>query len=312
MQILQNELLSKHTSLKLGGVAQNFFIIENKDELKNILKKINDNHETFNIIGHGTNLLVSDKGFLGNVLRLEGEFEKIDFEKIDFGKIDFGKIDFEKTSFEKIEFDNFSIKVGAGCNLQGLVTKCIEKGYAGIECLAGIPGSVGGAVAGNAGAFEHSIFDFIEYVEVMNYKGETKILTKNEIDFGYRKCNFIENVIICNVVLKFDKLEDEEKLKQNCKFLLDKKMKSQPYTERSAGCVFKNPINTSAGALIDKAGLKNYRIGGVSISDKHANFFVCHDNAKTKDFIDLINFVKNEIIKKYDISLELEIKYWGE
>ena len=272
-----NEPLSKHTTLCIGGNTDYFVAVETEEQLLSLLKFINENKVNFFVIGGGSNILFSDEGFNGIVIKLSGKFYKYEI------------------------FQNIVV-CGSAVSLTYLAQQTAEQGLSGLELLSGIPGTVGGAVYGNAGVKNCSISDIIDKIEVVDYFGNKKVLTKNDIKFEYRKSDLQGNIItkIFLVLKKADKNDILKTISQELK----RRKSSQPIGTKNAGCIFKNPKDDSAGRLIDSLKLKSYSVGGIKISDVHANFFINEDNGCAKDMISLIDFVRNEVYKKYNIKLE--------
>ena len=285
MKLLKNIKLSNYTTLKIGGIVKNFYIAENITDLKKILKTTN---EPIKILGKGSNVLVNDTNPLNFcVIKLADDFEKI-------------------------SISSNKIKIGAAATLTKFIKKTIDSGLSGLEILAGIPGTIGGAIFGNAGSKYGEISNFIKNITCMDYNGNIKILTNNEINFEYRKSNIPKNLIIIAAgfdIKKFKK-NDPNIIKNNYEKILNNKIKTQPYNKNSAGCIFKNPEQKSAGKLIDDLNLKNTKVGKVKVSDKHANFFITEDGAEYKDFITLINKLKDTVKQQKNIELEPEIQIW--
>lgn len=276
-----NEPLSKHTTLCIGGDADYFVEIENEEQLILLLNFISKNKIKFFVVGGGSNILFSDEGFNGIVIKLSGDFYKH-------------------------EISSNNVICGSAVSLAYLAKQTAEQGLSGLEYLSGIPGTVGGAVFGNAGVKDCSISSVIDKVEVIDYMGNKRVLTKNDIEFEYRKSN-IKNSIITKIFFILKNADKNDILKTISKEF-EKRKNSQPIGTKNAGCIFKNPKDDSAGRLIDSLKLKNYSVGGIKISDVHANFFINKDNGCAKDMMSLIEFVKNEVYKKYNIKLETEIK----
>ena len=276
-----NEPLSKHTTLCIGGDADYFVEVETEEQLISLLKFINENNINFFVIGGGSNILFSDDGFKGIIIKLFGEFSKYEM------------------------FQN-NIICGSAVSLAYLAQQTAEQGLSGLEYLSGIPGTVGGAVYGNAGVKDYSISTVIDKIAVVDYLGNKRILTKKNINFEYRKSDLKNNIItkIFFILKNADKNDILKTISQE----RERRKNSQPIGTKNAGCIFKNPKNNSAGRLIDSLKLKNYSVGGIQVSDVHANFFVNKNNGCAKDMINLIEFVKSEVYKKYNIKLETEIK----
>jgi UDP-N-acetylmuramate dehydrogenase len=276
-----NEPLLKHTTLCIGGNADYFVEVETEEQLISLLKFINENKIKFFVIGGGSNILFSDDGFKGIIIKLSGDFCKY-------------------------EISQNNVVCGSAVGLSYLAQQTAEQGLSGLEQLSGIPGTVGGAVYGNAGVKNYPISSVINKIEVIDYAGSKKVLTKNDIKFEYRKSD-LESNIITKIFFILKNADKNDILKTISKERERRKI-SQPIGTKNAGCIFKNPKDDSAGRLIDSLKLKNYSVGGIKVSDVHANFFINKDDGCARDMISLIEFVKNEVYKKYNIKLETEIK----
>ncbi|OGW39568.1 MAG: UDP-N-acetylenolpyruvoylglucosamine reductase [Nitrospirae bacterium RBG_13_39_12] len=283
------EQMSLHTSLRIGGPADVFAVPEDILSLRNMHASLKRNQIPCLPLGGGTNILVRDGGIEGVVISFK--------------------------SFKKIEIlsedDNYvNLSVEAGTPLQRLVRFSAENGFAGIEGLAGIPGSFGGAVCGNAGAFGYEIKDVLVSLAILDYESNIKNYKAEGIDFGYRKSGILpgEILISAEITLKKDR---KDNVLARIEGFLSKKREKQPVWEPSAGCVFKNPPGLSAGKLIDEAGCKGMRIDGVEVSSIHANFFVNKGKATAFDFIRLMEEVAHKVREKFGILLEPEIRIVG-
>ncbi len=285
--IMFNERMSAHTSLKIGGPVDIMVVPEDPISLKIVLTAASRGKVPVFVIGGGTNLLVGD-----------GEIEGIAISLKAFNQI-------EKT--RETDESHIGLYIGAGVPLASVVGLARKNGYSGIETLVGIPGHFGGAVSMNAGSFGTEIKDVIMSVAVMNMHGEILVLNKDEINFSYRSSNLPEGAVIlsANILLKKDLPEEIEKRALE---FLDRKRAAQPLGEASAGCIFKNPTGDSAGRLIDAAGCKGDRAGNVEVNEKHANFFINKGNAECRDFYKLMEKVKSKVKKQSSIELEPEIK----
>ena len=308
----RNVLLSYYTSFRIGGPAKYFFVAKNSSQLKKAIKFAQKNNLKFFILGGGSNLLVSDKGFDGLVIKIQSS---------------------------KFKVQNFSsnfkiIYTDAGVKLNDLVRFSAHNGLTGLEWATGIPGTVGGAIYGNAGAFSHSISELVEEVKVLDLKSKRELIYKNkDCQFGYRESIFKKNrnLVIISANLKFKKAK-KDYIKRLMQKYLNQKKKTQPLEFYSAGCIFKNFFIDNdfkkikgikeiekfkkygfipSAYLIEKCGLKGKRIGEAMVSKKHSNFIVNLKNAKAKDVIALINLIKKEVMKKFNIKLEEEIEYLG-
>lgn len=287
-KVLENEKMSKHTSFKIGGPADLFIYINSVQSLKEILKFIKSENLPFYILGNGTNLLVADDGFRGVVLNLQ-KSEKV----------------------LKITNDNI-VECSAGIQLAKACVFAMEHGLSGLEFAWGIPGTCGGAVYMNAGAYGNDISDVIIEATHMTPEGETVTLKKDELNFGYRTSYYKDkNLIITSMKLKLtpsNKPDVKAKMYEN---ILKRKSK-QPLNHPNAGSTFKRPGNGYyAGTLIQDSGLKGTAVGGAMVSTKHAGFIVNTGKATANDVVNLIKLVKETVQKASGILLECEIKTLG-
>ena len=283
---LMNEPMSKHTSYGIGGSVDAFITPSDKFDLKNILQYTSTNNIPVYFVGSGSNLLVADEGIDGVVITLA-------------------------KSFKKLDITGCSVYAETGVMLGHLVKKCIGLNLTGLETMIGVPGTLGGALVMNAGAFGSEISNCLELVEVMTLAGTIKKYKSSEIDFKYRYSSFKRDEIILSAAFSLKKTTEEEIMAKRSIASTGRK-DTQPLRFRSAGSIFKNPDDQSpAGFLIDKAGLKGTRKGDAEISEKHANFFVNHGNATAEDVLYLIRLARKTVQKKFGINLELEIKTIG-
>jgi len=284
------EPMSAHTSLRIGGPAEIMAFPEDPMSLKNILLAAKREQVPVFIFGGGTNLLVSDEGIEGLVIALKT----------------FNKIEFTRETNDK----NAVLYVGAGAPLAKLISFAQKNGCRGIEALAGIPGFWGGAVYMNAGSFGVEVKDVLVSVALMDMNGEIRLLKKDQLNFSYRTSNLPESSIIlsANVSLKRD---TSDEILKRIKEFLNRKRASQPLSEPSAGCVFKNPSVGAAGRLIEAAGCKEMRIGDAEVSAVHANYFINKGKATCVDFIALMEKVKERVKEDSGVVLEPEIKIAG-
>jgi UDP-N-acetylmuramate dehydrogenase len=283
------EPMSNHTSLRIGGPADVFVMPQNLLSLKNMHAHLKRSQIPFFPLGGGTNILVRDGGIDGVVISFRS-FKKIEVLSDDNTYVD--------------------VFVEVGTPLQRLVNFSRENGYAGLEGLAGIPGSVGGAICGNAGAFGYEMKDVLTSVVIMDAKGIIERFKAEEIDFGYRSSSILPDGLLLSAEIKLKKDTKEEVSAKTENFLRMKREK-QPLWEPSAGSVFKNPPGLFAGKLIDEAGFKGMRIGDVEVSSIHANFFVNKGRATASDFIRLMEKVAHKVKERFGVMLELEIKIVG-
>jgi len=279
-----NEPMAKHTTFKIGGPADLFYEARTEEE---IIRAIREVGVPYFILGRGSNILVGDKGFRGMVIKMKNEKLKIKNDK------------------EKIK-----ILADAGVLLANLVNFAAMNSVGGLEFLAGIPGTVGGAVRGNAGAWQQNIGDKVARVKILTLEGQIKWINQKDCQFSYRKSRFKRNdEVILGIEFKLEK-KDKKEIERKINEILEKR-KNQP-KEPSAGCVFVNPKPLHAGVLIEQCGLKGKQIGGAKVSEKHANFIVNLGGAKAKDVVALISLIKAKVKERFGIELKEEIMKVGE
>ena len=288
-KILYNEPMKKHTSFKIGGNADFFVSVKTIEELKQALFYAKQKQIPSTIIGNGTNILVSDSGIRGIVI-------KIDIQKFDL----------------KEENAYIEISVGSGNKMMALATQLKNQEISGFEQLSGIPGTIGGAIYMNAGAYGKEMKDIVISTRCMNMKGEIFELSNKEQKFKYRSSVFNnKEYIILEAKLKLKKGKKEDIELQMNEYLNQRKEK-QPLEYPSAGSTFKRQEGIITAKLIDECGLKGYKIGGAMVSEKHAGFIVNTGDATAKDVLELIKYVKDEVYKKYGVKIEEEVKIVGE
>ena len=285
--IFYNEEMSKHTSFKIGGEAECYIKINSKEELQEVLKISSKNQISLTIIGNGTNILVKDSGIKGIVA-------KINIKNID------------------IDENNSVVKVAAGNSLAEVAQILKQNELTGFEELSGIPGTIGGAIRMNAGAHGKEIKDVILNATVMDYEGNIKKFTNQEMQFEYRNSIFSkEKYIILDAELQLSKGNKEE-ITRKIKEFAEWRKEKQPLEYPNAGSTFKRGEGFITAALIDQCGLKGYTIGGAQISTKHAGFIVNKGNAKAKDVLELVDITKKEVLNKFGKEIKLEIEVIGE
>lgn len=277
--------LAKRTWYGLGGQADFFIRPKTVEQLKDVVRRCGENNIRIYVMGFGSNLLISDQGLRAAVIKLEAE------------------------QFAQIEFDGEEVTAWAGAELSKLVLTCVEKGLSGIEALTGIPGSVGGAVKMNAGGNFGDFGAAVESVTLMDGRGNVFEKSKPELVFDYRRTNITAKFIL-NARLKLN-TADSEQIMRTVKEIWIYKKNNQPLNTKNSGCIFKNPKGGSAGALIDRAGLKGLQIGGAVVSEKHANFIIAQKGCKSRDVMRLIDAVKQRVKENFGIELELEIEIWN-
>ncbi len=292
MEFKKNVLLKNYTTFKIGGRAKYFLKAKTKEELIKAIKIAEQKKLPFFILGKGSNLLVSDKGFNGLVIKIETRDYKLETDKI---------------------------YAQAGIELAQIVDFVAKKSLTGLEWAKGIPGTIGGAIFGNAAAFKNSIGNFIEEVECLEIEPSLKVQPPKIRIFNNKDCEFNfkdsifkknKNLIILACIIQLKK-GDKKEIKKKMKYFLNYRKRSQPLKFPSAGCVFKNPLRIPTAELIDKSGLKGRKIGRAMISKKHANFIINLGGAEAKDVLKLINLIKKEVKEKFRIELEEEISKVG-
>jgi UDP-N-acetylmuramate dehydrogenase len=301
-EIKFDEPLSQYTSLKIGGPADILVFPNDAKSLKNVLKAVEREKIPVTVLGAGTNLIVRDGGLEGVAISL-----------MKFRNIELIRNIKHVAPFLSAETDNEkfgALFVEAGCPLGNLIDSAMKSGLSGIEPLAGIPGSVGGAIFMNAGSFGADIKDVILSVAFMKMNGEIVILENESIDFSYRQTIIPEKTIIlsANIILNRD---TPDSISLRIREFLKKRRQSQPVGKPSAGCVFKNPEGDSAGRLIDEAGCKGMTTGGLEVSHVHANYFTSREGATSRDFLHLMEAVKKRVRDSTGITLEPEISIIG-
>lgn len=271
--------LSSLSTFGIGGTARFFIEVQKLDELQSVLSYCSSQKLPFFILGKGSNCLFDDRGFDGLVI------------------------------LNKIAFCNFDwpiVHVGAGYSFSLLGTQTARKGWSGLEFASGIPGTVGGAVYMNAGASGKETCETLIEVTFIHENGVLEILTRDQIEFSYRTSSFQKRKgAIASA--KFLLLPSEEARKKQLS-IIDYRTRTQPYNEKSAGCVFRNPESQSAGALIQQSGLKGKRIGGAEVSTLHANFIVNKGGATAKEILELADHVKKVVHEKTGVALEMEVR----
>jgi UDP-N-acetylmuramate dehydrogenase len=277
--------LKQYTSFKVGGCADVFAEPSDLFQLQEVLRYGNDSGLDISVLGKGCNILISDNGVRGLVVHLSGKF------------------------FNRIEQRNPEVIVGAGgASLPGLICQAARWGLEGLEPLVGVPGSLGGAVAMNAGGKYGTIGSYVTGVTAVGYDGELHHYKRDEINFGYRHSSLSDQIIL-EVELELKRGNGEAITKRMSDIFQEKSM-TQPLNSKSAGCIFKNPEGYSAGALIDKLGLKCMSVGDAVVSGKHANFIINQGSATASQILELIYKIRDEVQKRLGLILDMEIKIW--
>lgn len=281
---LRDEPLAPYTWLKIGGPAQYFMSPRHPEELVEVIRCCHENQFPIRILGGGSNLLVRDEGVSGVVVRLTSE------------------------TFQQVRVEGNRVIAGSGASLSHLISHTVKEGLAGLDTLVGIPGTVGGALHGNAGGKSGDIGQYVKQVKVLTSTGELFTRKEDELLFGYRQSSLNELTIL-EAEFELQK-EDPEEITRRMRKLWIMKKATQPLTFQSAGCIFKNPRGIHAGMLIDQAGLKGTKIGNAEISDRHANFVIAHKGASSNDVLRLIDLARSKVAEQFGVDLEVEIKIW--
>lgn len=287
-KVLENEPLSNHTTIKIGGPADVLVVPKNIQAVKNTMKVIKKHGIKWTAIGRGSNLLVLDEGIRGVVIKL-GQ------------------------GLDHMEIDGEQVTVGGGYSVVRLATGISKKGLSGLEFAAGIPGSVGGAVYMNAGAHGSDISRVLVKALILFEDGTIDWLTNEEMAFSYRT-SILQNErpgICLEAVLQLEQKERDEIVAQMQKNK-DYRKETQPVSNPCAGSIFRNPLPEHAGRLVEDAGLKGHQIGGAKVSEMHGNFIVNAGGATAQDVLDLIAFIQKTIKEKYDIDMHTEVEIIGE
>ena len=285
--VLPNESLSKHTTFKTGGAAKALVYACDEEKLKEVIKLCKAEKVSFFILGNGSNLLVSDEGFDGIAVKLSGDFLKT-----------------------TVEGDRLT--AGAGVILSKVCTLARDNSLTGLEFAFGIPGTVGGAMVMNAGAYGGEMEMVVESVRMLEPGGNIRDYLGPELKFGYRDSILKhKDLIALETIFKLEK-GDKTEISAKMDELLGRRREKQPLEFPSAGSTFKRPEGYFAGRLIEDAGLKGLRVGGASVSVKHSGFIINDQNATSKDINDLINLVRSGVSDKFNVTLEPEVIKIGE
>lgn len=281
-----NALMKEHINFEVGGPADILLIPSKVEQIIESIKICKENNIPYFVMGNGSNLLVKDGGIRGVVIKLTG--------------------------LTNLEVNDEEIKAGCGVMLKELSDKALENSLTGLEFACGIPGSVGGAVFMNAGAYNGEIKNVIKEAEVITSSGEIVTLSKDELELGYRTSKVMkDNSIVINATFKLQKGNKAE-IKETIDDLTQKREEKQPLEYPSAGSTFKRPEGYFAGKLIQDSGLKGYSIGGAAVSSKHSGFVINKGNATAKDILDLIAYIQEEVKRQFGVELHTEVRIIGE
>ena len=284
--VLVDEPMSKHTTFRIGGKAD-VFVSPSLAHLPDVMRLAKKCEVPVTIIGNGSNLLVGDKGIRGLV--------------IGFGK-----------EAEELLIEENYMTIGAGCLLSKAASEAAKRGLSGLEFASGIPGSLGGAIVMNAGAYGGEMKDVVVSAKVLNANGDVMELTKEELDFSYRhSCIPEKGYIVLSATVKLEPKE-ESVIREQMTDYKNRRVEKQPLEYPSAGSTFKRPEGYFAGKLIEDAGLRGYTVGGACVSEKHCGFVVNKGNATAEDVLQLIKDVQDKVYKQFQVKLEPEVKMIGE
>lgn len=284
--ICLQEPMQKHTTFRIGGPADCFVQIENKEQLIRLQRYLKQLEMPFFMLGNGSNLLVSDKGYQGIVLQIGQKMSKI-------------------------EVDGNVITAQAGAAMSQVARAALEHGLTGLEFVSGIPGTIGGGVVMNAGAYDGELSGVVTQVNVVNSEGECMELENDSMEFGYRTSIIRNNSFtVTEVILKLEE-GDREQIRAKMEDLAARRREKQPLEYPSAGSTFKRPRGNFAGKLIMDAGLRGFQIGGAKVSEKHCGFIVNTGNATAEDVRDVISEVRKQVKERFHVDLEPEILFLG-
>lgn len=282
--VRQREPLAPQTWFQIGGPAEYFAEPRTQAELVTLVQRCRDANVAVRLLGGGSNILVRDEGVSGVVVRLSAE------------------------PFQTIEVAGRNVTAGGGAKLGHVISTSVREGLGGLETLVGIPGTVGGALHGNAGGRGGDIGQWTCHATVLTRAGELIERRREDLVFAYRQSS-LDELVILQARFQLEPDNPEELTKRMQKQWIVKKA-AQPLAHQSAGCIFKNPRGMSAGMLIDQAGLKGTRVGGVEVSDRHANFIVAAQGATSQDVLKLIDLVRARVAERLGVELETEIEIW--
>lgn len=282
--VKENVELNKFTTYKVGGVARAFVYPKNTDKLIMLLKKLNEDNVKYKVLGFGSNVIFSDLAYDGIIIKLD--------------------------AFDEVTIDDTIITAGAGVSLVKLSFKAQKEGLTGLEFASGIPGSVGGAVFMNAGAYKSDMGYIVSEIKVLTPELEVKTLYNKDLNYKYRSSFLQSNPnYICLEATLVLRHGDKNAIKEVIETRRQKRLMNQPLEFPSAGSVFRNPTGDFAGRLIEECGLKGYKIGGAKVSEKHANFIVNAGGATASDVRNLINYVHDKVMDRTGINLKVEQEF---
>lgn len=282
-EMIEDEPMYKHTTYKVGGPARIYLMVKDIDSLVNAIKYCSRHRVKYMVIGRGSNLLFSDREYEGVIISLN-------------------------ECFDKISVNGSIIKAQAGVSMIKLSYQAAKYGLSGFEFMGGIPGSIGGGIYMNAGAYKYDIASVVKSVTLLNEKHEVVTYSNEQMQFSYRHsiCQDNRKLIVLEVEFELNAKSPEE-IKQVLDKRKEKRMATQPWNMPSAGSVFRNPKEQAAWQYIDDCGLRGYEIGGAQVSPKHSNFIVNNGYASAKDIYDLIMLVQKKVYDKFGVQLKREV-----
>lgn len=276
------EPMMKHTTFRIGGPARYFFIPKNTEEIRQLLSYCRKEKKKYMVLGNGSNMLFPDEGYDGIIIYIGG-------------------------NMSEIRVEGTSLYAEAGALLSKTAVVAREHGLAGLEFAAGIPGTIGGAMVMNAGAYGGEMKDVVSSVDVLECDGTVRCYTGEEMKFGYRKSVIDADRIVLGARIKL-KPGDRDAIDEEMNHLKEARLAKQPLEYPSAGSTFKRPEGYFAGKLIDDSGLRGYKVGGAMVSEKHCGFVINYDGATAEDVITLIEDVRQKVYEKYQVMLEPEVR----
>jgi UDP-N-acetylmuramate dehydrogenase len=290
LRVKRSEPMARYTSMKIGGPADYFIEVETEHALQNLVRLLKRHHSAFYLLGNGSNVLISDRGIRGAVLRLAGEFRRAEWRE---------------------EGLTVLLRVGAAYAVTQLVREAARRGYGGLEFAEGIPGTVGGALVMNAGAYGSEFEKVVESVEGVTEQGEVIRLARTEMTFTYRDSHLPAGMLVTRVAMRLHR-EDAARVKSKIHELVSRRKSSQPSGQPNSGSMFRNPPGDFAGRLIEAAGLKGKRLGQSQISERHANFIVNLGGAKADNVRELMELARSEVKRQFGVELVPEVRLVGD
>jgi len=286
--------MADYSTLRAGGAAAALIDVQDLDELRDLLGRLQVLDVRFRVIGRGSNILVSEQGYSGVIIRLQGRLNEVTLQ-----------------AGEKEPESRVVVRAGAGCLMAAFVSWCTRHGLSGLEFMTGIPGSLGGAVRMNAGAWGHEIGEGLREIELVDYSGRLHRVPVSELTLSYRKVALkegeLDRMVITSAVFTL-RPGRKEQIRERCNEFIERRRGKQPAGVASAGSFFKNPQGDSAGRLIEAAGLKGTRCGQAMVSPVHANFIVNTGNATAADIVGLMQHIQEIVFQQFGVRLEPEVQ----